>query len=201
MKKWIFTTIGMAGAIAVVVAVTLAGQLHDAEATPKPELEALLADMAPGAKVDVEADGSASVSGALNAAARADVARAQQLANASPWLVQCSAAGAVTKCNPVADDDVAGLVAAGAEGLYHRVIYRTSTDAADVGAPLFDADELVCAGRSTLTCRDVTASPPTVAGSERLVVTYRPAELSLSGDGTLVLRANPDPAVPLQRTR
>ena len=122
------------------------------------------------------------------------------MANANPWVIQCSAADAVTKCTPVADDAVAALVAGGSKGLYHRVIYRTSTDPADAGAPLFDADELVCAGRSTLTCRRVTAAPPTVSRSETLVLTYRPAQLSLSEDGSLVVQVNPDPAVPLQRT-
>lgn len=200
MKTWTLMAIGTAVAVAGVTTVALVAPLHDAEATPRAEVVALLDDMAPGADVGVEPDGSVSVSGALNASARADVARAQQLANANPWIIRCSAAGAISKCTPVPDDDVAAVVAGGATGLYHRVIYRTSTDPADVGAPLFDAGELVCVGRAMLTCRGVTAAPPTVSRSERLVLTYRPAQLSLNGDGSLVLHLNPVPAVPLQRT-
>lgn len=200
MKKWIL--IGVVGAFVAtaLIAGVLASAARDADASSKPEVAALLADMAPGAEVATQPDGSTSVAGALNGPARAEVDRAQRLADAHPWLIRCSTAGAVRKCTAVPEEQVGAAVEAGSGGLYHRVIYRLSTDPADAGAPLFDADEIVCAGRSSLTCRSVAAAPPTVSRAETLFVTYRPAELSVSESGSLVIHLSPVPAVPVQRT-
>jgi hypothetical protein len=207
MKKLIISTIVLAFIVAAATAtVGFVAPLRSIGAAstdrhvPPAEVAGLVADMAPGAEVREQPDGSVSVKGVLHAAARAEMARAHQLASQWPAIIQCTAAGGVSTCHPVADSDVKALVAAGAKGLYNRVIYRAAYEPSESGMPLFDADELVCNGQATLTCRRVDVARPTLARSETLFMTYRPSPMSVNADGGLVIRVDPHPTVPLQRT-
>ncbi len=207
MKRWIISTVTVAAVVAVATAtVSFVAPLRNAEATPPDrsvpasEVASLVEEMAPGADVREQADGSVSVTGVLNARVQAEIARAHQLASEHPWIIQCASAASVSTCTPVADEEVPALVEAGAKGLHNRIIYRTAYEPAKGGLPLFDAGELVCRGTATLTCRRVDAAPPTIARSETLFVTYRPAQLSLDADGGLVMRVERAPVVPLRRT-
>lgn len=206
MKKLIISTVTVAAAVAVAtLTVSFVAPLSSAEATPRDnhvpasEVASLVGEMAPGADVREQADGSVSVTGALNAREQAEIARAHQLASAHPWIIQCASAGSASTCTPVADAEVPALVKVGAEGLHNRVIYRTAYDPANSGLPLFDADELVCRGAAKLTCRRVDAVRPTIGISETLFMTYRPAQMSLDADGGVVLRVERAPVVPLRR--
>ena len=204
----IVSTALVLGAILVsAAAVAALSPLGDADATspanrvPAEEIASLVDDMAPGAVVAEQTDGSVSITGALNAQEQAEIRHARAVADASPWVIQCKSAGLRYNCVAVKDSDVAAAVKAGESGLYNRVMYRSiSTEVTDSGAPMFDRDELVCAGSGTaLSCTRVDDVQPVIAHDETVFMTYRPLQMTFDERGGQVLHVSRSPEVPLKR--
>lgn len=162
----------------------------------------LLNDMAPGATVTEQADGSVSVAGQLSDAARADLATARRLAASGPTVIRCSAASDTTvNCSPVPDGAVATAIDGGEPGLYSQRIYRGITgDVTDKAAPFFEASELVCSHLTgpTIECSRVDRVQPTIAKNDTVFMTYAPLDATMSGD-TMTIRLLGTPTVKLVR--
>ena len=167
-----------------------------------PPIGALLDELAPGAVVDKQPDGSISVLGTLTPAVRAEVQRARALAEAGPNTIRCDGVGASLECVAVPDDQVMPALKAGEKGLYGRTVYRSITDeATGRGAPMFESGELVChdaRNRATLTCTRADRVQPVIGRGETLFVTYRPWNVNFDSQGVPVVRLG-NPTVPLVR--
>lgn len=198
------------GAMAVSAGVlAVFSPLGDAEATsssdgaPPAEIGDLLDEMAPGAVVRKQADGSISISGMATPSVQAEIQRARELANASPTSIRCNGTGATLACAPVSDPEVTAALKAGEEALYGRTIYRSITnDVTDRAAPMFEPGELVCSepqSNGTMSCSRVDRVQPVIGFGETLFVTYKPYNVTFDEQGGPTLHLTGSPAVPLVR--
>lgn len=207
-RKTTFFIVAILGALIVSAgAVSILSPSGDAGAASSvgasAELNALLDQMAPGAIVSKQADGSISVAGALRSAVRAEVQRARELAAAYPTTVRCNGVDAALSCAAVSDADAAAALRAGDTALYGRTIYRSVTQqVTDRAAPMLTAGELVCGkhdGGATMSCSRVDRVQPVIAAGETLFVTYTPYEVTFDAQGAAVRHLTGAPTVPLAR--
>jgi hypothetical protein len=194
--------------VAATMVWTIGSGFGKAEASPSDptvsmtEVTALLNELGPDARATYQQDGSVSFFGQANAATRAEVRRAAEMANAGPASVRCEGAGTIY-CAPIPDHAVVAALQSG-EIVYQRTVYRSITDdVTDSRAPIFGADELVCddgGGSGELTCKRVDDVHPTIPANEIIFVTYKPYKATFEGK-TPVMRALSEPSVALTRLR
>lgn len=203
-KRTIVFAAAALGALAASAGVlTLTSPLGTAEATgssaPRaPDVGALLDEMAPGAVVDKQADGSISIRGVATPAVQAEVRRARNLALAGPNTVRCSDGSVNLVCTAVPDAEVLAALRSG-EQLHGRTVYRSVPSRAS--SPMFESGELVCGsvrGDGTMACSRVDAVQPVLPAGETLFVTYRPHHVTFDQQGAPVMRLG-TPTVPLAR--
>jgi hypothetical protein len=173
-------------------------------AAPPSAVDGLLAEMAPGATIEKQADGSVSVSGRLSAAVLAEVNRAKQLAAVYPASIRCSgAADAAMQCAEIQGSDLDAALKAGDSGLYLRIVRRGITqDAIDRSTPMFAAAELACREpdtTATLSCTHVDRAQPVIAASETLFVSYTPYNVTFDAAGHMVDHLTAPLVIPLVR--
>lgn len=169
--------------------------------TPPP-IGDLLDELAPGAVVDNNADGSISVFGKATPRVQAEIMRARELAAAGPNTIRCDGDGATLQCTAVPDAQVIPALKAGETGLYGRTVYRAITkEAIQRGAAMFESRELVCLDAESdgiLTCSSVGHVPPVIRSGQTLFVTYRPWNVSFDDQGVPFVRLG-TPTVRLTR--
>jgi len=204
LRVLVFVAAVVGAAAASVGVASLASPLGSANAgpggaDPGPPVAEMLEQMAPGAVVDRQADGSVSIQGTATPAAQAEIQRVIRLEEAGPNSVRCSGAGATTTCRPIADRDVVPALRAG-ETIYGRTVYRSITKAAtDRGAAIFRAGELVCGAPQhggAMACSGVDRVQPVIRAGETLFVTYRPFNVTFDAQGIMTVHVAP-PTIPL----
>jgi hypothetical protein len=210
MKRTTMFAAAVVGAMAVAAgAFAFLSPFREARATssgappPPAAVDALLAEMAPGAVVRKHDDGSVSVFGKNSPVVEAEMQRARQLARVYPTSVRCGGSGAVLDCAPVGDADVATALAAGEHGLYFRSVYRAVTKAVtDRANPMFEAAALVC-GRpqstGAMSCSRVDRVQPVIGSGETLFVVYKPYNVTFDAQGNPTNHISGNLVVPLER--
>jgi hypothetical protein len=164
--------------------------------------DSLLKDMAPGATVTTQPDGSVAVTGQASAAVLAELRQASKLAALYPVSVRCTGA-ATAACAAVPDAELVPALRAG-ELVYARVIWRgVGRDVTDHATPLLTSDELQCGapnGNGTLACSHVDRVKPVIAAAQTVMVTYRPYHVTFDANGSPTLHVTGTPSIALTRS-
>ena len=177
-----------------------------APSSPPSAVDGLLAEMAPGAKVEKHADGSVSVTGQVSSTVRAEIDRAEVLATVYPTSIRCgTTTGPAVQCDTISVSDLERALRAGEPNLYLRVIRRAITqDAIDREAPMFAATELVCSAPQpgeALSCTHVDRVQPEIAAGETLFVSYTPYNVTFDAEGHMINHLTAQLVVPLAREK
>lgn len=201
-SAFVSATAVSAGLVAFVSPFSSAEANGSGSGGPPAPISDLLDELAPGAVVDKQPDGSISVFGKATPAVHAEVLRARALAEAGPNTIRCDGGGARLQCTAVADDEVTPALKAGEKRMYGRTVYRSITsEATERGAPMFESGELVCSearNDGILTCSRVDRVQPVIQFGETLVVTYKPYNVTFDEQGVAINRLG-TPTVPLVR--
>jgi hypothetical protein len=174
---------------------------------PNPPSEALadslLKEMAPGATVTTQPDGSVAVTGQASAAVLAELRQAGKLAALYPASVRCTGSGAIAACAAVPDAELMPALRAG-ELVYARVIRRgVGHDVTDHATPLLTSDELQCGAPNTngaLACSHVDRVKPVIAANQTVIVTYQPYRVTFDSNGSATLHVTGTPSIALTRS-
>jgi hypothetical protein len=115
---------------------------------------------------------------------------------AGPALIVCNTEVETLSCSRVDPPDEAAAIKAG-QPLFIRTIRSDVSRAIGAGVPVLESDELVCGDPvETMQCVAASAAPPKLPVGQKLLVTYKRYEPTVSSDGTLTLRMG-TPQVPL----
>lgn len=197
----------LGAAIASAGVVGVLSPFKSAAAGPPPgqadALNAVLADMQPGAQVTPLDNGGYAVKGTETAAVHADLAQARALVRKLPESVRCATAGITITCKAVSGDDALAALKAGATDLYGLTIYRGITaDKTAQGAPVLEASELVCANPAkdvSMACMHVNQLAPTIGATDTVFASYRPYQATFDSAGNATVHVD-DATVPLIRS-
>jgi hypothetical protein len=153
---------------------------------PKEVVDSLLNEMAPGAKVTTQPDGSVAVTGQVSVAVQAELQQATKLAAIYPASVRCTGSAVTASCAAVPDAELLPALRAG-ELVYARALRRgVGRDVTDHATPLLTRDELQCSApnaNGVLACSHVDHMKPVIAANQTVMVTYQPYHVTIDASG------------------
>jgi hypothetical protein len=165
--------------------------------------DSLLKEMAPGAVVATQPDGSVSVTGQVSAAVQAELRQASKLAAIYPASVRCTGSAVTAACAAVPDAELMPALRAG-ELVYARALRRgVGRDVTDHATPLLTRDELQCSApnaNGVLACSHVDHMKPVIAANQTVMVTYQPYHVTFDASGTATLHVPGSPSIAVTRS-
>jgi hypothetical protein len=165
--------------------------------------DSLLQEMAPGATVTSQPDGSVAVTGQLSAAVQAELRQASKLAAIYPASVRCTGSAVTAACAAVPDAELMPALRAG-ELVYARALRRgVGRDVTDHATPLLTRDELQCSApnaNGVLACSHVDHVKPVIAANQTVMVTYLPYHVTFDASGSPTLHVPGAPSIAVTRS-